>query len=61
MYAVMGWNTVTLDPDRVMCFWYNEMKDYNFQQNDFMEQAGHFTQIVWKSTKKLGVGYTVGQ
>lgn len=61
MYAVMGWNSVTLDPDRVMRFWYNEMNVYNFEQNDFMEQAGHFTQIVWKNTKKLGVGYTVGQ
>jgi hypothetical protein len=36
--------------------WYDEIKDYNFDQPGFSMQAGHFTQVVWKGSKQLGVG-----
>jgi len=41
--------------------WYGEVSDYPFWSPpnsifDVDAQIGHFTQIVWKSTKKLGVG-----
>jgi hypothetical protein len=36
--------------------WYDEIKDYNFNQPGFSMQAGHFTQVVWKNSKQLGVG-----
>ncbi|KAA0709781.1 Golgi-associated plant pathogenesis-related protein 1 [Triplophysa tibetana] len=36
--------------------WYSEIKDYNFKQSGYQQKTGHFTQVVWKSTKEVGVG-----
>lgn len=36
--------------------WYNEVKDYNFSRPGFSSKTGHFTQVVWKDSKELGVG-----
>ncbi|KAI7801485.1 putative golgi-associated plant pathogenesis-related protein 1, partial [Triplophysa rosa] len=49
--------------------WYSEIKDYNFEKSGYQPKTGHFTQVVWKSTKEVGVGlatdgrtvYVVGQ
>merc|ERR1712136_331339 len=36
--------------------WYNEIKDYNFNDPGFKPGTGHFTQVVWENSKELGVG-----
>ena len=36
--------------------WYNEVKDYNFNNPGFSPNTGHFTQVVWKDTKEFGIG-----
>lgn len=36
--------------------WYDEYKNYNFRRGGWQGGTGHFTQIVWKDSKELGMG-----
>lgn len=36
--------------------WYSEVKDYNFSKSGYQSNTGHFTQVVWKGSKELGIG-----
>ena len=35
---------------------YDEYKDYNFRRGGWQGGTGHFTQVVWKGSKELGMG-----
>ena len=50
------------DPPIATILWYNEIKDYNFNtgKSRNSNHVGHFTQVVWKGTEELGVGFTCG-
>ena len=37
--------------------WYNEKNKYNFDLNKYQKGTGHFTQMVWKETQKIGFSY----
>ncbi len=37
--------------------WSNEQKQYSYFSPGFSMKTGHFTQIVWKATQKIGCGY----
>jgi glioma pathogenesis-related protein 2 len=43
--------------------WYGEIKFYNYEtfaSNDPKEAIGHFTQLVWKGSTKIGAGRVCG-
>lgn len=37
--------------------WYAEEKDYDYKTAKFAGNIGHFTQIVWKDSKKFGISW----
>jgi uncharacterized protein YkwD len=37
--------------------WYKENQFYDFNKNTFQKNAAHFTQLIWKETKEIGIGF----
>ena len=54
-------NTMLTTP-KATDMWYGEFTDpgYNFANPGFSHGTGHFTQVVWASTQKLGCGSAGG-
>jgi len=46
----------TLDADEVVRMWYDEVSHYRFPNGGFSAQTGHFTQVVWRGTARVGCG-----
>ena len=45
-----------LDPARVVAMWYGEIAHYDFRRGGFSMETGHFTQVVWRATARVGCG-----
>jgi uncharacterized protein YkwD len=45
-----------LSGEAAVDMWYREMNEYDFAAGGFSMQTGHFTQIVWASTRSVGCG-----
>ncbi|CAF1497352.1 unnamed protein product [Adineta ricciae] len=46
----------TVDGRQATQSWYDEIQYYNFNRPGFSSKTGHFTQVVWESSDRLGVG-----
>ena len=44
---------------KVTDMWYEEHDKYSFRNPGFSSTTGHFTQIVWQSSKEMGAGKAV--
>ncbi|UYV70388.1 glipr2 [Cordylochernes scorpioides] len=42
--------------DMAVNAWYDEIKMHKFNSEDFNPKTGHFTQVIWKGSKKVGAG-----
>jgi glioma pathogenesis-related protein 2 len=56
IYMACGNPPPTVDGATPVTSWYDEIKDYNYGAAKFGSNTGHFTQVVWKGTTKMGVG-----
>lgn len=36
--------------------WFGEGTKYNYRSGGFSSSTGHFTQVIWKSSKTFGIG-----
>lgn len=45
-----------LDAESVARMWYDEIAGYDFKKGAFSMETGHFTQLVWKNSTRLGCG-----
>lgn len=49
------------DPEATVRLWYEQIEDYDFADPGYAEETGAFTQLVWNSSRKVGVAATSGQ
>lgn len=57
LWCIMSSNpNVKISPEDAVNSWYNEIKYYRYDNNPNIMQVGHFTQVVWIKSTKLGVG-----
>lgn len=54
-YGVDTMNMLKLAID----LWYNEVALYDFKNPGFTEASGHFTCLIWKSSTKFGLGFSI--
>lgn len=36
--------------------WYGEIKHYDYNRPQYSDKTGHFTAVVWKNTRRVGIG-----
>jgi uncharacterized protein YkwD len=48
----------TMGAERATEIWYEEKQHHNFRSGNFSMRAGHFTQLVWVGSERLGCGTT---
>lgn len=46
----------SMGPERAVEIWYEERKLHDFASAGFSMKAGHFTQVVWRGSQRVGCG-----
>jgi uncharacterized protein YkwD len=58
--------TGSQDPNRLpgpsaVQAWYDEVSAYDFRAGEFSHSTGHFTQLVWRGSKRIGAARATGR
>ncbi|MFJ1596952.1 CAP family protein [Streptomyces sp. NPDC088261] len=58
--------TGSADPDHLpgptaVKAWYDEVASYDFRAGEFSRATGHFTQLVWRGSKRIGAARATGR
>ena len=56
LYNCWASNGICITGEKASQMWYDEVKQYNFNNPGFSGGTGHFTQLVWKGSKQIGCG-----
>ena len=43
---------------KIFYIWAEEEKNYDFTKKKYSKNASHFTQIIWKGTRNIGIGFS---
>lgn len=55
-----NWGSETYKPKRVVNNWLNEEANFDYATNTCKQgSCGHYTQVVWRDTKRLGCSYAL--
>lgn len=58
----LAWNSQEPIDCRIpLQLWYDEWKIYNFQRPHITARNGHFAQMVWKSSRRIGCGQAISK
>jgi len=57
MGAGDGWDDESKTASKTVAMWVEEVSMYSFSNGGFSKDTGHFTQVVWKDTTKIGCAY----
>lgn len=49
------WHGFETAPLKATEKWYGEVKEYNFQKPELTDSTKHFTQMVWRGSKRFGM------
>lgn len=55
--GVGGWLVYSVTGATPVDMWYKEINSYDFDNPRYIPGTGHFTQVVWKASLELGVGF----
>lgn len=54
LYAVWGMPNIARALSNAAAAWYDEVSAYSYDNPGFSMKTGHFTQVVWKNSRRLG-------
>ncbi|KAF7493649.1 Pathogenesis-related protein 1 [Sarcoptes scabiei] len=58
----LAWNSQEPIDCRIpLQLWYDEWKIYNYQHPKINPQNGHFTQMIWRSSRRIGCGQAISK